>query len=637
MATELAKAYVQILPSAQGMKANLEKVLDNEMPTGDSHGEKVGQGIVSGIKKVIVAAGLGKIIKDAFSEGAALEQSVGGVETLFKGSADTVISNAKNAYKTAGLSANEYMETVTSFSATLLQGLGGDTVRAAEIADKAIVAMSDNSNKFGTNMQSVMNAYMGFSKQNYTMLDNLKLGYGGTQSEMARLINDSGVLGNAIEVTAETVKDVPFDKVIEAIGVIQDNLGVTGTTAKEAATTFSGSMASMKASAENLLGALASGEGVKDATEQFISSAEVFLKDNALPMLSRLINAAGELLGTALKNLPQFIWDTIQGLSFEGAAGLLATTFGVLFLKDLKSYLGTKAGGQWSAIRGTISDKLGENAEGVGSTLGSKICAGVAAFMAGWQIGSWIYDKWGTQINENFLYPLYDKITGAKTDAEEDARINQLAAKAVSKTLYGDDTGLAHDAGAIKKQRDADLITNAQKAGLPTDITQARVNSLVYQSTLSSIGLSDSKKWGNDLSANFAQGIADNAGLVVGAAAGLASSVKSVIGFSEPETGPLSDFHTYAPDMMQLFARGISDNRKLVEDEVNAMMSSVKDTMTEPVEFAGGQAMQTTQNGSKVITLRLADDAGRIIAEGTVSDIDLLQGQAVELTDRRLA
>ena len=635
MATELAKAYVQILPSAQGMKANLEKVLDNEMPTGDSHGEKVGQGLVSGIKKVIVAAGLGKIIKDAFSEGAALEQSKGGVETLFKNNADIVKRNAEQAYKTAGLSANEYMETVTSFSATLLQGLGGDTVKAAEIADRAIVAMSDNSNKFGTNMQSVMNAYMGFSKQNYTMLDNLKLGYGGTQSEMARLINDSGVLGNAIEVTAETVKDVPFDKVIEAIGVIQDNLGVTGTTAKEAATTFSGSMASMKASAKNLLGALASGEGVKDATEQFISSAEVFLKDNALPMLSRLINASGELLGTAIKNLPQFIWDTIQGLSFEGAAGLLATTFGVLFLKDLKSYLGTKAGPHWSAIRGTISDKLGENAEGVGSTLGSKICAGVVAFMAGWQIGSWIYDKWGTQINENFLYPLYDTITGAKSDEELDAQNDILADQAWSKTYYGNDW--EYSVKKVATARDQKMISDAQKAGLPTDITQAKVNSLVYQNTLSSIGLSDSKKWGSDLSASFAHGISDNIGVVVGAATGLASSVKSVIGFSEPETGPLSDFHTYAPDMMQLFAQGISDNRKLVEDEVNAMMSSVKDSMTEPVEFAGGQAMQTTQNGSKVITLRLADDAGRIIAEGTVSDIDLLQGQAVELTDRRLA
>ena len=157
------------------------------------------------------AAGIVALSKSAVENYAAYEQLVGGVETLFGTSADKVQEYASNAYKTAGLSANEYMETVTSFSASLLQSLGGDTEAAAEYADRAIVSMSDNANKMGTSMEMIQNAYQGFAKQNYTMLDNLKLGYGGTQSEMARLINDSGVLGESVKVTAETVKNVPFD------------------------------------------------------------------------------------------------------------------------------------------------------------------------------------------------------------------------------------------------------------------------------------------------------------------------------------------------------------------------------------------------------------------------------------------
>ena len=166
---------------------------------------------------------------------------VGGVETLFGESSDAVLEYANEAYKTAGISANQYMEQVTGFSATLLQGLEGDTARAAEVADIAVKDMADNANKMGTSLSSIQNAYQGFAKDNYTMLDNLKLGYGGTASEMARLLNDSGVLGDSIEVTAQTVKDVPFDKVIEGIHVIQQNIGITGTTTKEAMETISGS------------------------------------------------------------------------------------------------------------------------------------------------------------------------------------------------------------------------------------------------------------------------------------------------------------------------------------------------------------------------------------------------------------
>lgn len=213
--------------------------------------EKGGKAMTTGITLPVVAG-----VTAAVKSFADLEQIIGGVSKLFGDSANDVIRNSESAYRRAGVSGVDYMEQVTSFSATLLQGLGGDTVKAAEYADKAIVDMADNANTFGTNIQDIQNAYQGFSKGVFTMLDNLRLGYGGTQTEMARLINDSGVLGDAMEVTAETVNEVSFDKMIEAIHVIQSEMGITGTTAKEAAETVSGSFDTMVAAAKNLVAGL---------------------------------------------------------------------------------------------------------------------------------------------------------------------------------------------------------------------------------------------------------------------------------------------------------------------------------------------------------------------------------------------
>lgn len=189
------------------------------------------------------------VTKSAVSHYAEYEQLVGGVETLFKDSSGKLIGYAEKAYKTAGMSSNQYMDTATSFAASLIQGLGGDTAKAVELTNLAITDMSDNANKMGTDIGSIQDAYQGFAKQNYTMLDNLKLGYGGTQSEMIRLINDSGVLGEKID----SLDNVTFDQMIEAIHKVQDNLGITGTTALEAGTTISGSWSSVQALFENIL------------------------------------------------------------------------------------------------------------------------------------------------------------------------------------------------------------------------------------------------------------------------------------------------------------------------------------------------------------------------------------------------
>ena len=203
--------------------------------------------VISGCTQL--AEKMADVTKSAVGHYAEYEQLVGGVETLFKDSAGKLIDYAEKAYKTAGMSSNQYMDTATSFAASLIQGLGGDTAKAVELTNLAITDMSDNANKMGTDIGSIQDAYQGFAKQNYTMLDNLKLGYGGTQSEMIRLINDSGVLGEKIE----SLDNVTFDQMIEAIHKIQDNLGITGTTALEAGTTISGSWSSVQALFENIL------------------------------------------------------------------------------------------------------------------------------------------------------------------------------------------------------------------------------------------------------------------------------------------------------------------------------------------------------------------------------------------------
>lgn len=296
MATELAKAYVQIVPSTKGVGEQLEQQLGGEMSnTGGSLGGKLG----AAIKNAIVAAGIGEAIKFALNEGAALQQSIGGIETLFKDSADQVREYANQAYESAGLSANEYMEQVTSFSASLLQSLGGDTQATAEAANNAIIAMADNANKMGTDMQSIQNAYQGFAKQNYTMLDNLKLGYGGTKQEMERLLADAEKL-TGIHYDISNLSDV-----YSAISAIQDNLGITGTTAEEAASTFTGSFAAMKSSVKNLLGSLTLGEDITPALEGLIESVKTFLGNNLLPMIKNLIMGL-------LNNLPEIAQGVVE-------------------------------------------------------------------------------------------------------------------------------------------------------------------------------------------------------------------------------------------------------------------------------------------------------------------------------------
>ena len=285
----------------------------------------VGKTIATGLavaSTAVVAVG-----KAAISSYADYEQLVGGVETLFDESSATVIANAQNAYKTAGMSANEYMETVTSFSASLLQSLGGDTKAAADKADMAITDMSDNANKMGTSIEMIQNAYQGFAKQNYTMLDNLKLGYGGTKEEMQRLLDDASKL-SGIEYDISSYSDI-----VDAIHVVQNEMGITGTTAKEASSTISGSLASAKASWQNLLTGIADGnQDVGGLISQFFDSI-VTVADNIIPRIAQVMETLPQLITDLVPKLlgkVSEIIDTLLPVVVEGAVSLLNAIVHVL-------------------------------------------------------------------------------------------------------------------------------------------------------------------------------------------------------------------------------------------------------------------------------------------------------------------
>lgn len=278
----------------------------------------VGKTAVAGVTAGVAA--LGTLGTKAVSAYADYEQLVGGVETLFKDSQDQVMDYANNAYKTAGLSANEYMETVTSFSASLLQSLDGDTSAAADKANLALTDMSDNANKMGTDMTSIQNAYQGFAKANYTMLDNLKLGYGGTQAEMERLLAD-----------AEKISGIKYDissyaDIVDAIHVVQTEMGITGTTAEEAASTIQGSFGMMKSAWQNLVTGMADPDQDLGVLVGNFTDSVVIAGNNLIPriqeLLPRIVEATTSLIGTVSEQLPAILGTVLPSL-VEGATNLV--------------------------------------------------------------------------------------------------------------------------------------------------------------------------------------------------------------------------------------------------------------------------------------------------------------------------
>lgn len=382
----------------------------------------LGDAIKSGVKAV--ASGIKSLISGAVESYGEYEQLVGGVETLFGSSADTVIKNAENAYKTAGLSANAYMETVTSFSASLLQSMGNDTKAAAKKADQALTDMSDNANKMGTDMQSIQNAYQGFAKQNYTMLDNLKLGYGGTKEEMARLIEDAaklkGLYGADAALYANKGVNGDLSIIIDAIHTVQTEMGITGTTALEASTTVEGSISSMKAAYQNFVTGLGDQNAdIGALTEELIQTAGTVAK-NVLPviesvvkniaetvreqgpdMITRFVAYATEKMPEVLKLGVQLIVSLVKGLAQnlpELLRGTLALVDAIIsaFLDSLPDIIEVGKDivrGLWEGIKlmaswigEKVSGFVGGLVDGVKGVLGihspSRVFAGIGQNMA---------------------------------------------------------------------------------------------------------------------------------------------------------------------------------------------------------------------------------------------------------------
>lgn len=332
---EVGTAYVSVTPSMKGFSKAVKAEAETASKGASGALSKVGTAAAAAAKVATaafaaVAAAVGAVSKASLDSYANFEQLAGGVQKLYGDAADAVMENAANAYKTAGMSANQYMEQATSFSAALVQSLGGDTAKAAEMTDVAMRAMADNVSVFGSNMEDVQNAFQGFAKQNYTMLDNLKLGYGGTKEEMERLISDAeayaAAQGKACDLSIDSFADV-----VTAIQLVQEQQGIAGTTAAEAAATIEGSVAMAKGAWDNFLTGLANPDADMDKLTDELSEAIGLVATNVIPRLGiivgRLVESLPKVIGEAAAKIPEvagpLLEQAMQSVA-DGCTGMLA-------------------------------------------------------------------------------------------------------------------------------------------------------------------------------------------------------------------------------------------------------------------------------------------------------------------------
>lgn len=693
--TQLGKAYVQIVPSMQGLASELRRAFGDSMPDGHKFGSSLGGKVVSGFGSTIkkgfalaakagiatisaASAGIGAIVKSSASAYADYEQNIGGVETLFKDNADTIVKYASEAYKTAGISANDYMQNVTSFSASLLQGLGGDTAQAAKIANEAMVDMSDNANKMGTDISSIQNAYQGFAKQNYTMLDNLKLGYGGTQSEMARLINDSGVLGDSIKVDEKTVNSVSFDKMIEAIHKVQTDLDITGTTSKEAATTVSGSLDSVKAAWANLMAGMGDKNAdLKNLIKEMVSTVKTFAK-NILPVIKQALSGVttliSELAPDIAAELPQLVSDLLPQLIEAGTQIFQA------LVKGISDNIGTITQAAITAIT-TIATALIQNTGPLVQALATIITTIAQALPTILPdlteaikqqmplISQAILDslpaiiECATQIivtiaetlanNINLIVDgavkIIDTLAMSLSDSDTAKKLTEAAFKIVF-TLTKEIVKNLPDILASGILIAVELIKGIAQGMVDyfAPVSGALSDMLIDLTDWFSRKWNDFKEWGSDMIQAFIDGIKEKWQSLKDTVCDVASSVKDFLGFSEPDKGPLSNFHTFAPDMMDLFAKGIADNEDTITMQFNRSLQPLMDTDIIPPSFSALPEKSVNNSGNdtmnKIIALletyfpQLAQQ-GNIYLDGDklTSKVDGKLGERVTSSERRLA
>lgn len=693
--TQLGKAYVQIVPSMQGLASELRRAFGDSMPDGHRFGSSLGSKVVSGFGSTIkkgfalaakagiatisaASAGIGAIVKSSASAYADYEQNIGGVETLFKDNADTIVKYASEAYKTAGISANDYMQNVTSFSASLLQGLGGDTAQAAEIANEAMVDMSDNANKFGTDISSIQNAYQGFAKQNYTMLDNLKLGYGGTQAEMARLINDSGVLGDSIKVDEKTVNSVSFDKMIEAIHKVQTDLDITGTTSKEAATTVSGSLGSVKAAWANLMAGMGDKNAdLKNLIKEMVSTVKTFAK-NILPVIKQALSGVttliSELAPDIAAELPQLVSDLLPQLIEAGtqifqalvkgisdnigtitqAAIAAVTTIATALIQNtgpLVQALATIITTIAQALPTILPDLINAVVEQIPTVIQAVIDCMPAIIDGTIQIVTAIAEALVDNIDLiiDGAVQIIDALTMSLSDSDTAAKLAQSALEIIG-TLTMELLKNLPDILADGILIAVELIKGIAQGMVDyfSPVSDALSDMLIDLTDWFSRKWNDFKEWGSDMIQAFIDGIKEKWQSLKDTVCDVASSVKDFLGFSEPDKGPLSNFHTFAPDMMDLFAKGIADNEDTITMQFNRSLQPLMDTDIIPPSFSALPEKGVNNSGNdtmnKIIALletyfpQLAQQ-GNIYLDGDklTSKVDGKLGERVTSNERRLA
>ena len=615
----VVKYQVELDDSKVGQQA--DKTQSTLMSKFGGAAKKVGAVALETSAAVVTAttAAVANLTKQAVAAYADYEQLWGGVETLFgtKGAytleeyaasvgkttdeaaaefdklieAQNLVSdNADNAFRTAGMSANQYMETVTGFSASLIQSLGGDTLEAAKVADRAIVDMSDNANKMGTDIASIQNAYQGFAKQNYTMLDNLKLGYGGTKEEMARLIKDASEMTEVqkklgIEVDASSMS---FGNIVNAISVMQEQLGIAGTTYKEAEGTISGSLSMVKASWENLLVAISQG-GEWDITtyiDNLVSSIST-AAGNILPVVEQALVGIAQVVETLVpqiaEKLPGMITEALPGLLSAGVSAIQALADGLI--KAIPQLMPTVTNiimqlGQMIIQMAPDIVKCGielivQLALGLAQALPDLIPVAVDAVIT---IVETLLDNIDMLVDAaiQLIMALAEGLINALPRLIEKApeiiiKLVEALVRNFPKIINcGTDLvvklieGITSCWGQVI-QTGADII-NQVKSGFSQKVQEALT-------------------WGKDLISNFIQGIRNKFSDVKAALSDLGNLIADLIGFSEPEEGPLSNFHTFAPDMMELFAKGIDDNVGLVEDSVENVTKTVAGSFTADVGY----------------------------------------------------
>ena len=594
---------------------------------------------IKGLKSL--GSALISVGKQAISSYADYEQLVGGVETLFKKSAPIVEKYANEAYKTAGLSANQYMETVTSFSASLIQSLGGNTKKASEYGNRAIIDMSDNANKMGTSMEMIQNAYQGFAKQNYTMLDNLKLGYGGTKTEMQRLIKDASKMKDVQKELGITVdgNSTSFANIVNAISVMQKSMGIAGTTAKEASQTISGSVNAMKGAWQNLLTGMADDNAnFEQLINNFVDSV-LTVGDNILPRIKTVITGISQMISGLLKELvpklvkeiPPLLQETLPVL-LEAVTTSLNAIIEVLpmiidaisklipqivstLLQMLPQLIDVGIKGILSLIQG-ITDALPQLiamlptiikqiVDTLLQNLPLIIETGIQLILA---LINGLVDAlpqlidYVPEVIETIVKILMENLPLIVSAAiqiivalikgliQALPKIVTFMPRIILTMIKGIIEGLPkfiENGGKII----ASLITGIgnkignlkNKAGEIVKTIKDKIVNLPKEALT----------WGKDIVTGIADGIKGAVGKVTDAVKGVANKIKNFLHFSRPDEGPLRDYETYMPDFIQGLSSSLEKSSPLLINQIKALSGEIENALQPNVALNGSYLNET--------------------------------------------